>query len=185
MAYPYTIENGAGERLTFLRVVRDGETERVEAEGFATPGAGPPMHVHRLQEEAIEVVSGKLGYQVVGGAPQYAGPGERVAFAPGVGHKWWNAGSDELHTTGWAKPPFNIEFFLGAIFDATRRGGGTRPGIFDAVYLTTRYRSEFELLEIPGPVKRILFPIVYALGYVLGKHARYKDAPPPIAGPRA
>ena len=179
MAYPHTIENGAGERLTFLRVVRDGETERVEAEAFATPGSGPPMHVHHLQEEAMKVVSGRLGYQVVGGDANYAGPGELVVFAPGVGHKWWNAGSDELHATGWAKPPLNIEFFLGAIFDATRRSGGKRPGIFDAVYLTTRYRSEFELLDIPKPVQTIVFPIIYVLGHVLRKYARYKDAPTP------
>ena len=96
-----------------------------------------------------------------------------------VGHKWWNAGSGELHATGWAKPPLNIEFFLGAIFDATRRNGGTRPGIFDAVYLTTRYRSEFELLDIPKPVQTIAFPFIYVLGHVLGKYGRYKDAPPP------
>jgi len=184
VAFPHTIENGAGEQLTFLRVVRDGGAERIEAEGLAKPGAGPPMHVHHLQEEAIAVVSGKMGYQAVGGEPRYAGPGESAVFAPGVGHKWWNAGSDDLRTTGWAKPPLNTAYFLEAIFDSTKRNGGTRPGLFDAVFLTTRYRSEFGMLEIPAPVQRVVFPILYALGHLLGKYARYKDAPPAATAPR-
>ena len=38
------------------------------------------MHVHYLQEEAARVVRGKLGYQVLGGEPQFAGPGELVVW---------------------------------------------------------------------------------------------------------
>ena len=54
--YPYTIDNGQGERMTFLRVVRDAEGERVEGGMRAQPGAGPPMHIHKFQEEAVETV---------------------------------------------------------------------------------------------------------------------------------
>jgi len=68
--YPHMIENGAGEELTFLGVVRHPDGDRLEAESRATPGAGPPMHVHHLQEEAMCVVSGRLGTQVVGEQPR-------------------------------------------------------------------------------------------------------------------
>lgn len=91
--YPYTVENGSGEVLTFLGVALDQDGDRLEAASRARPGAGPPMHVHYLQEEAMTVVSGTLGFQIVGEPPRYAGPGETVIFAPGVGHRWWNAGS--------------------------------------------------------------------------------------------
>lgn len=147
-AYPYTIENGAGEQLTFLGVVRAPNGARVEAEGLAQPGAGPPMHVHHLQEEAMRVVSGRLGYQVLGEEPKFAGPGELAVFAPGVPHRWWNAGVVELCTTGWARPPDNIEFFLGALFASAKANGG-RPSVFDAAFLVTRYRSEYAMLAIP------------------------------------
>ena len=148
--YPRTVENGGGERLTFVEVIRDGDTDRMNASMVAMPGAGPPMHVHHLQEEAMVVVSGKLGYQRPGQPPQYAAPGETVVFAPGEAHRWWNAGQSELHATGWAKPALNIEYFLTALFESTKRNGGKRPGLFDAVFLTRRYRSEFGLLAIPG-----------------------------------
>ncbi len=43
--YPYSIDNGSGEALTFLGVVRAPDADRVEAEGLAQPGAGPPIRV--------------------------------------------------------------------------------------------------------------------------------------------
>jgi hypothetical protein len=139
------------------------------------------MHVHYLQEEAALVVRGRLGYQVFGGQPQFAGPGELVVWPAGTPHKWWNAGNDELHMTGWCSPPHNVEFFLATLFSSTKANGGRRPGLFDAAFLATRYRNEFALLEVPIVVRRIAIPIVYAIGAVLGKYRRFKDAPAPVA----
>jgi len=180
-SYPYTIDNGHGESLTWLRVVREAGGDRIEAEGRAQPGAGPPMHVHYLQEEAVRVVSGKVGYQLLGGEEQFAGPGELVMWPPGTAHRWWNAGADELVTTGWCKPAGNIEFFLGAIFASVKETGQGRPSIFDAAYLTTRYRSEYAMLAIPIAVQRIVFPMVILIGRMLGKYTKYANAPAPIA----
>jgi hypothetical protein len=43
-SYPHTIDNGGGERLTFLRRVQGPHGERLEVENTVAPGAGPPMH---------------------------------------------------------------------------------------------------------------------------------------------
>ena len=69
------------------------------------------MHVHYLQDEAARVVTGRLGYQMPGGEPRFAGPGEEVVWPAGTPHRWWNAGSDQLRLVGWSRPPGNIEFF--------------------------------------------------------------------------
>lgn len=178
-SYPYTIDNGHGERLTFTGVTTGPDGERAEAEGVAAPGAGPPMHVHYLQEEAVRVISGRLGYQVLGGEAQFVEPGTVVVWPAGTPHRWWNAGSDDLRMTGWCCPPHNVEFFLGALFASVKENGG-RPGLFDAAYLITRYRSEFAMLGIPVVVRRVLMPVLYAVGVLLGKYGKYKDAPAPI-----
>ena len=178
--YPHKIENGSGEELTFLGIVRDQDGDGIEADMRAQPGAGPPMHVHHLQSEAMTVVTGKLGFQTVGEQPRYAGPGETMIFAPGVGHRWWNAGTTELHCTGWAKPPHNVEYFLTAVFDSMKRTGRKRPGFFDAAFLLTRYRSEMRMLEIPAVVQNVAFPVLLAVGKVLGKYDKFKDAPEPV-----
>ncbi|HSJ65584.1 MAG TPA: cupin domain-containing protein [Gemmatimonadaceae bacterium] len=178
--YPHTIDNGAGERITFLRRVPGRTGDRIEGENVTRPGVGPPMHVHHLQEEIFTVQVGRIGYQRLGEPPQFAGPGETVAFSPGVPHRFWNAGEDELRLTAHVEPADNAEYLLTELFASTKRSGGTRPNMLDAAFLMTRYRNEFALNEIPAPVQRVLFPVLVAVGTLLGKYRRYKDAPEPI-----
>ena len=143
------------------------------------------MHVHYLQEEAARVIRGRLGYQVLGGEPQFAGPGEIVVWPAGTAHKWWNAGTDELHMTGWCSPPDTVEFFLSTLCASTKANGGARPGLFDAAFLITRYRTEFAMLELPAVVRHVVMPVVYLAGTMLGKYRKFKDAPAPIPANRA
>ena len=179
-SYPHIIDNGGGERLTFLRRVQGPHGERLEVENAVSPGAGPPMHTHRYQTEALTVVQGRIGYQRLGQAPQYAGPGETVTFRPGESHKFWNAGQDELRCTGYVEPPDNIEYFLTELYASTKRNGGKRPDPFEAAYLVRHFRSEFSLQDVPALVQRIVFPIQVALGRLLGKYTQYADAPEPV-----
>ena len=178
--YPHTIDNGGGEQLTFVARRRDERGEFLEGDNTVAPGAGPPMHVHHLQEESLTVERGTLAYQRPGQPEQIAGPGETVTFPAGDAHRFWNAGQDELVCTGVIRPPGNVEYFLGEIFASTRRHGGKRPGIFDAAYLSHRYRSEFEVLEAPTPVRRLVFPVIAAVGTLLGRHRRFAGAPEPM-----
>jgi quercetin dioxygenase-like cupin family protein len=98
--------------------------DRLEVENVVTPGAGPPMHVHRHQEEALTVREGRLGYQRPGGPEQFAGPGETVAFKPGEAHRFWNAGEGDLRCTAYIEPADNAEYFLTELFESTKRSGG-------------------------------------------------------------
>jgi quercetin dioxygenase-like cupin family protein len=179
-AYPHTIENGAGERLTFIRRVPGRLGDRVEGENVVAPGAGPPMHVHYLQEESLTVRQGRMGYQRLGEPARFAGPGETVTFPAGEAHRFWNAGDDELRCTAYVEPADNVEYFLTEIFASQRRAGRARPDPFDAAFLTRRYRREFAMLEVPAAVQRFVFPVVTALGALLGRYARYADAPTPV-----
>jgi quercetin dioxygenase-like cupin family protein len=176
--YPKTIDNGAGERLTFLE---PGSGERQEVRNSVSPGAGPPLHVHYLQKEALTVESGTIGWQVQGGPEQTAGPGQTVTFGPGDMHRFWNAGDDELVCTGYVSPPDNLEYFLTQVYASMRATGGKRPRMFDVAYLLTRYKAEFGMAVPPRPVQRVLFPIVVAVGRLFGRHRRFAGAPEPIS----
>ncbi|MGV3708849.1 MAG: cupin domain-containing protein [Gemmatimonas sp.] len=175
--YPHTIDNGLGERLTFLRRVSGPRGDRLEIENTVAPAMGPVMHVHLRQEETMTVLSGRIGYQREGQHPQFAGPGETVSFPPGDAHKFWNAGTDELRCMGFIEPADNIEYFLEKIFESQREAGSERPNILDAAYLSRRYRSEFRMLEIPALVQRAVFPVLVAVGRVMGRYRKYEDAP--------
>jgi hypothetical protein len=137
------------------------------------------MHVHYLQEESLTVQGGRMGYRVAGGPDCFAGPGDTATFAPGEMHRFWNAGSGVLRCSGRISPPASFEYLLTEVFASMRRGGG-RPDPFDAAYLLGRYRTEIAQGDIPAFIRVVVFPILRALGRLLGRDRRYADAPPPV-----
>lgn len=179
-AFPLRIENGGGEVLTFERCVQTPAGERLEVSNEVQPGAGPPLHMHLRQEEGLTVVAGRLGYQVQGEAPRFAGPGESVVFAPGVAHRFWADGDEVLRCTGYVQPPNNLVYFLSEIYRSTRESGGEKPDDFDAAFLLHKYRSEFAMPAIPAFVQRTIFPVLRIIGQLTGKFRRFAQSPEPV-----
>ena len=181
-SFPHTIDNGLGETIIFQRIEKESDGDKVIAENFVAPGQGPLMHTHKMQEEALTVIKGKIGYQVLGEEPCYAGEGETVLFKRGVSHKFWNAGNDTLHCKGWIKPANTIVFYLSSIYAAQKKSGNAQPEAFDAAFLLTRYRKEYDLPELPFFVKKVIIPFTYRIGQLLGKYEHFKNAPEPLGG---
>lgn len=177
ITYPHVIENCIGEKLIFRELQQEPDGDRLLVENFVASGSGPVMHTHFLQDESLTVVKGTMGYQVEGGPKLYAGEGETVVFKRGVSHCFWNAGEDVLNCTGWIKPAHTIVFFLSAIFEAQNRSGKAEPEVFDAAFLMTRYKKEYDIAGIPPFVKKTIIPMTYALGRLLGKYKKFKEAP--------
>ncbi|MGH7459509.1 MAG: cupin domain-containing protein [Longimicrobiales bacterium] len=178
--YPHAIDNGAGESIVFLRKFRGAAADRLEVENVVGPGSGPPMHIHHYQDEALTIEEGRMGFQTLGEEQHFAGVGETVTFKAGEPHRFWNAGDGPLRCLGYIEPADNIEYFLTELYDSTKRNGGKRPDLFEAAFLTRRYRNEFAMVEIPAAVQRFLFPLQVAIGKLLGKYGRYGDAPRPV-----
>ncbi len=180
ISYPHTITNCEGEKIIFHGVQKEPDGDKVIVENFVTPGNGPVMHTHFLQDEALTVVKGKLAYHVLGQEVRYANEGETVLFKRGVPHRFWNAGEDILNCKGWIKPANTIVFFLSAIYDAQNKSGKAEPEKFDGAYLLTRYAQEYDIYGIPKFVKKTVMPITYRIGQMLGKYNHFKDAPEPV-----
>lgn len=179
--HPHTIENGHGESLTFLGLEEQAEGLTLLLENELAPGSGPPMHVHFQQEESLTVVEGQLGYEIPGQGEKVAGPGETVVFPAGTPHKFWAAGDQVLRCTGYVRPPHNVEYFLGEIYRSQReRNEDGRPDDFDAAYLLKRYGREYDMLEIPGFVKGVVFPMLRVVGSLSGKFERFAEGPEPV-----
>jgi quercetin dioxygenase-like cupin family protein len=178
--FPHTIKNPIGETIIFKEMVHEPDGDKLLVENYVTPKSGPPMHTHFLQDEALAVVTGRIGYQVKGGQPQYAGVGETVLFKRGTPHRFWNAGEDILHCTGYIKPANTIVFYLSSIYAAQNKSGTERPETFDSAYLLKRYASEYDMAELPAFVKKIVIPITYFIGQLLGKYKHFKNAPAPV-----
>ena len=178
--YPHIIENCVGEKIIFHGIEKEAGEDKVIVENFVTPGNGPVMHTHFLQDEELTVVEGKLAYQVMGEMKHYANKGETVFFKRGTPHRFWNAGQQVLNCKGWIKPANSIVFFLTALYAAQNKSGKDQPDKFDGAYLMTRYATEYDLPEIPRFVKKTILPLTCFIGKLLGKYKDYNDAPEPI-----
>lgn len=178
--YPLTIENCIGEKLTFTGIEKTLKGDRVLVIGNCKPGAGPAMHVHFQQDECLSVVSGKMGYQVLGEEPKMALPGETVLFKRGTPHKFWAADNQPLVANGWIEPANSVVFFLSALYAAQNKSGNAQPEAFDGAYLVTRYKSEYDIKEVPTFVKKVIFPIIVLIGKIRGKYKHFANAPEPL-----
>lgn len=181
-AYPHVIENCIGEKLIFKELQKEPDGDRLLVDNYVQPGHGPLMHTHWLQDESLTVVNGQIGYQVLGQPEQYAGEGETVLFKRGVPHRFWNAGEEILHCKGWIKPANTIVFFLSSIYAAQNKSGKAQPEQFDGAFLLTRYSTEYDLPGIPKFVKKIIIPLTYNIGKLMGKYKHFKDTPEPVKG---
>jgi quercetin dioxygenase-like cupin family protein len=182
ITYPHIIENCIGEKLIFRELINEPDGDVVLGENFVAPGSGPVMHTHFLQEESFTVLEGRMAYQVMGQPVQYATVGDSVTFKRGVPHRFWNDGQEVLHCLGRIKPANTIVFYLSSIFAAQNKSGKAQPEMFDAAYLFKRYASEYDLPEMPVFVKKVIIPITYYIGMMLGKYKHFKNAPAPVKG---
>ena len=174
ISLPHTIENKMGEKLTFVKAASENGVEKVIVRAFCKPGAGPPMHVHYKQDEYLEVVKGRMGYQFHGEPEQFLTEGNGILFERGKPHRFWNAGEQEMELKGWVSPRNTIVEYLSAVYDAQNRGEGGRPENWDGAYLITNYSDEYDMIEIPGFVKKVIFPITVFIGNLLGKYKHLK-----------
>jgi mannose-6-phosphate isomerase-like protein (cupin superfamily) len=177
---PLTIDNGVGERITFREIVVEPGGDKLIIDGFCKSGSGPAMHVHYRQDEGMTVKRGRLGYEILGEEQKFINVGESVSFKRGVPHRFWNAGEDDLHMESWVKPMNSIIFFLSALYDSQRRSGSHRPNPFDGAYLLTRYKNEYSMPGLPAFVKKVIFPVTYCTGRLLGKYKKYRNSPEPL-----
>ena len=179
---PITIDNGSGETLIFHRIESAQGEEKLIIENFVAPGSQPLLHINRLQDEALTVLHGRLGFQLEGEEAQFAGIGGTAVFPKGRAHRFWNAGPDELNCFGWIKPANNSIFYLTSLYNAMKESTNGKPEQFDTAYLLYRYKNEYEMPGLPRFVKSVVIPATYALGKWTGRYRKFKDAPLPVAG---
>ena len=131
--------------------------------------AGPPLHIHYHQLEEGTVRAGSVGVQV-GTERRVVPAGGSAAFPAGVVHTWWNAGEVLLELNGRAVPALDLDRFLQALFAVINASPSGRPSLFYLFHVLWRHRNNHAVVRPPIAIQRIVFPLVIALGYLLGKY---------------
>ena len=111
-----------GETLTFLETASGTSGEKLVFDLVLKPGSKVPMkHLHSLQDEIFETVSGVVKVEV-GGVQSQIRPGEKTLMPKMIPHMWWNPGKTEARLTVTFIPALNTEEFFVEMFALANAG---------------------------------------------------------------
>ncbi|MFB6172395.1 MAG: cupin domain-containing protein [Haloarculaceae archaeon] len=164
----------AGKWVRFVDRPTDPASDPLRFEMWLAPdGHGPMLHVHPEQEEGLAVVSGTLGVRVRDES-RTLGPGEEAVVPAGVPHRFWNAGEDALHLSGWVDPGLRTEAFMRVTYGLARDGAPVTPSgaplnPLRLAALLAAYDDMLWLARVPERLQRrcvgLVAPLARAVGY--------------------
>jgi quercetin dioxygenase-like cupin family protein len=167
-----------GDSILFRQTAQDTGGELMSAELVVSPGGGNPLHVHPLQEEHFEVLSGTLSVQI--GAERISlREGEEATVPPGTPHRWFNdSDREEARVLGEVRPALNSEVFFETLYGLARDGRTDESGVPNplqfAVMLNGLHKGELYLAEPPIALQKALFALLSPVGKLVGYKDRYQ-----------
>lgn len=163
-----------GEVLVFHRTSEETDGESVLVETIVRPdGFVAAAHVHPYQTERFEVLEGVLGLRV-GEKEIVAGPGDVAVVAPGMPHRFWNAGRDEARFLCEVRPALAFESLIETMFTLAAEGKTNRKGMPNPLRLAVIGRAHFDTVRLPFP-PAVLQRGALAVGAPLGKTLGYEE----------
>ena len=170
------------DSIEFRQTARDTGGELMSGEMVVSPRGGNPLHVHPLQAEHFEVLSGTFGVQI-GDEQRSLGEGEEATVSPGTPHRWFNEDEqEEARVLVKLRPALNTETFFETLYGLARDGKTDSNGVPNllqqAVTLTGINKGEIYLAWPPIPVQKVFLAALAPVGRLLG----YKDHYPRYSG---
>jgi mannose-6-phosphate isomerase-like protein (cupin superfamily) len=169
-----------GDSIEFRETARD--TGGALLSGVWTAVGAPLMHVHPLQEEHFEVLSGTVGIQIED-EHRSLGEGEQATVPPGTPHRWYSEDDQQKARFLFElRPALNSEIFLETLYGLATDGNTDRNGLPNplqmAVTLNGLHKGEIYLATPPIAVQKALFALLSPVGELLG----YRDHYPKYSG---
>jgi quercetin dioxygenase-like cupin family protein len=166
-----------GLRTVFRETALETAGEMLQVDWIGAPGwTTGPDHVHPLQEERFEILSGTLGLRV-DGVERLCAAGEEVVAGRGVPHAAWNAGDDEVHVLVDFRPALRTEIAFEALAGLAQDGRTTAAGVpknpLQAALILRHFRDEIYFVRPPLAVQPVILAPLAAAARLLGYRADY------------
>ena len=173
-----TITNArTGQKMIFLKTTRETNGKELEIECFNPPSATKePEHIHPIQENAFEVISGELSF-IINNTLRTIGPGESVVIPRGVPHYFWNEGIVEAHYIQRFTPALKIDSFFRTFFALARDGKLNKkglPNLFLISIISLNHQDEIRLSTPSWNVQKCIFVLLAPIGRLLGYKSVYE-----------
>ena len=174
----------SGERITFRKTAADTDGELLEFDFELAPdGHVPGRHVHPVQEERFEVVSGTMKFKK-GRKTVIAEAGDVVTVPAGVSHKFENGGDETAHMRVQVRPALQMERLFEtavALADEGRTTGKGMPKPLDLALFVREFSDEVQGAFPPVWVQRASLAPLAWLARKRGHGERYAAPRPAYA----
>jgi quercetin dioxygenase-like cupin family protein len=164
-----------GKTVTFLKTRADTNGELLQIEVTAEP-FGPAFHSHPKGEERLEVISGRVNYQV-GADKGIMSAGDSYVASEGTVHSWWNGSDEQVRIRINFYPDFGLEEYLDNVYGLIRDGKNLnkkgKPNLLQKAVLCRAYRDV--LFEPPSYARKLFFNVLAPFGKLCGYKDRYKE----------
>jgi quercetin dioxygenase-like cupin family protein len=165
-----------GNSYEYIETTEDTNGERFVMRATVY-GKGPnvPNHIHVLQEETFEVLSGKLTI-LENGRTRVLSAGEKVAFPKMEPHNHYNNHDEPVTYMQTVTPGLDMDYLvetlLGLAADGKEKNG--KYGLVQELVVLKYLDSKTYLADIPIGVQKVLMNIVAPMGRLMGYRAIYK-----------
>ena len=165
-----------GMRIVFVKTAAETGGQLLEYEVVGRPKGFPAQaHVHPLQSERHEVVSGALLVRM-NGRDRVLGLGASIEIPAGTPHRHYAAGSADAHVRVTLRPALRTEELLGRLADLSRGGEITTRGYLKplaAARLILDFPQEGHAAQPPVAVQRAFARLVTRLAEGRGGAGEY------------
>jgi mannose-6-phosphate isomerase-like protein (cupin superfamily) len=160
--------DATGETITFTKTATDTGGEFLEALATLPKGAdGPPLHRHTRQTELFEAIEGTVKL-TCDGEEVVLEPGETFLVPMGSLHSFYSSNETDIKLKATFTPALHTQYMLTQIFASANRGQSKEPSAFDGSYVLTQLRGEYYLEGVPVFIQKWVFPVVAAIGKMIG-----------------
>jgi quercetin dioxygenase-like cupin family protein len=158
-----------GDSMELLETSAMNGGARVRARLTLKAGTPLPRHVHPLQDETYEVLSGRLAYRLKEGK-RIAGAGETVTFRRGLSHQHYAEGPEATVAVVTLVPGLDFDYLLEGLFGlGSENSYPNGPDKIQIIIWMNRLKARIHLAGVPiglqAAIARLVTPLAYRFGY--------------------
>ena len=167
-----------GQIMRFAKTAAETNGELLRIDCISPPSeTREPEHIHPLQENRFEIISGSCTFRV-DGKERLAKAGDVVIVPPGTRHHFWNSGVEDAHYMQDFRPAGTIAEFFDTFFALARDGKLNEKGIPDFFHVSVialAHKNDIRLTSPPWALQYILYLLLAPIGRMMGFRASYSS----------
>lgn len=166
----------SGDVYEFIETAKDTNGERVTMKmTLKSTGKLVPDHLHSLQDEHFEVISGNLTI-ILDGQQQVLTQGDKITLPRNKPHNHYNNDTETVILVQSVTPALDFDYLLENIIGLTMDGKMPKgkAGLMQELVSLKYLDSKSYLANIPVGIQKVVSQVAGPIGRLFGYRAIYK-----------